>query len=542
MHSEITTTNKQTDKGWLCAESLLKLNKASAQKIAIASSDTRYNFDRLSSWSISCIYAHHATGSAGNPIWNRMTSNSTDGEGVQLDVWDYGDSGIYKRFRFLYYTGSSYREYFYDIPVINRLYHIVFTFDVFQKNNASLGYSIYINGVLTSFTTQSGGGTVSDSPNYSSNPPLCFGAGRYSNADRYSNHLIGFASIYNKALSQLEVDQLHNDISIIPKSLHANCVGFWTMQERTGAKAYDVVEQFNYAKGVSPLTPNHADLIGYTDTELGTATNETTQTAKVDFYTKTVTDRTNGSGVDLKSGLPDLTGALQIIGGFNAPTAVFAPNLTDTDNWGIMLGLKTVSGSVPVWHFLCYGRDAGVIRWYIQVQHGSLLIFMADTTQYMTVATPTDRPYKLFIQRVGFKKVQFRVDGMVSQIGTNANLNLPGDTIDYTGIADSRWKDMSGNIINQISWTSSNWHMTNLAYRKGNWTVEEMLKLSNNMNQANPPSLRDYLAYYNPSNLPSYQIVDQTGLNGNIALSTYTVAQMTPGDPSYKVFPYGSIR
>src|SRR5690606_40187160 len=51
------------------------------------------------------------------------------------------------------------------------------------------------------------------------------------------------------------------------------------------AKMWDVVENYNPWK-TTPLTANHADLIGFTDAEIG-ATDKTTITAYKDFYDKT---------------------------------------------------------------------------------------------------------------------------------------------------------------------------------------------------------------------------------------------------------------
>jgi hypothetical protein len=63
----------------------------------------------------------------------------------------------------------------------------------------------------------------------------------------------------------------------------------------------------------APLAANHADLIGYSDTELG-ITDKTTQTAKLDFYTKTTANFWNGSGNEVKTGLPELKNALLLDG------------------------------------------------------------------------------------------------------------------------------------------------------------------------------------------------------------------------------------
>lgn len=60
--------------------------------------------------------------------------------------------------------------------------------------------------------------------------------------------LIGHLAIFNKEISQQEIEFIHSLGGVMPESSHASCVGHWPFTQRYGKTAWDVVEQYNYAK------------------------------------------------------------------------------------------------------------------------------------------------------------------------------------------------------------------------------------------------------------------------------------------------------
>jgi hypothetical protein len=70
----------------------------------------------------------------------------------------------------------------------------------------------------------------------------------------------------------------------LPNSLLPNVVAHYPLNGRNGLKAFDIVDQYNYAKA-NPIAPIHADLINYTPQEVG-ITNELLQTSSINNITK----------------------------------------------------------------------------------------------------------------------------------------------------------------------------------------------------------------------------------------------------------------
>lgn len=60
--------------------------------------------------------------------------------------------------------------------------------------------------------------------------------------------LIGHLAIFSKEISQQEIEFIHGLGGVMPESTHASCVAHWPFTQRYGKTAYDVVEQYNYAK------------------------------------------------------------------------------------------------------------------------------------------------------------------------------------------------------------------------------------------------------------------------------------------------------
>lgn len=256
-----TIQHKQTSKSWVNAESLLQYKRTSSQYVTIPATDGRYDFGLTNSWSVSTVWkASDVNLNNGVPIMGRMYSDSgSNNQGWQLDVWDYSATDLYKQVRFLYATGSGFYEKFMFQPILNTIYHIVVTF------NPSVGFRAYINGLPLSAFADSTPTLSPANPTYN-DAPLTIGACRYANSLRQGNGAAAFTSVYNKTLNQVEVSQLYDQVGIVPKSLHANCVGFWTMQERYGNKCYDSVDSFNYAKMQYVVNPTiDTNITGYID-------------------------------------------------------------------------------------------------------------------------------------------------------------------------------------------------------------------------------------------------------------------------------------
>jgi hypothetical protein len=336
--------------------------------------------------------------------------------------------------------------------------------------------------------------------------------------------LSGFLAIYDKAISEHEFERINNEAGVVPKVLHANCVGFWPMQERTGAKSYDTVEQFNYAKGTS-LTPNHGDLTGYTATELGTATNETTQTAKVDFYTKAVIDRTNGSGVDLKSGLPELVNCV------TAPTTTtieFPTTLTSVNpnEWSIYWSFYVDSDSLTANSYndyvLVFGGGSAVSR------RGRVLVGLSEPGHYLEAfpaTIDTEIVWKkgfhtVCIQKLATRHIQILIDGRLAATkeAQTGKINQPYWNINSDLTLASISTHKFDNAI--YSWRVINYGIANYAISPG-----EFAALHNNTFFKNPTSLNRWLCYYQfNSSASSY--TDLTG-KSSTATSSITLTSST---------------
>jgi hypothetical protein len=96
----------------------------------------------------------------------------------------------------------------------------------------------------------------------------------------------GFAAnlvVIKAAMSHSQLESFHHN-NIIPQTLHVNVVAQYPLNHNVGIKAYDVVEQYNYAK-TTTVSAVHGDLINYTNDEAG-VTNPLLQTAWQNIYDK----------------------------------------------------------------------------------------------------------------------------------------------------------------------------------------------------------------------------------------------------------------
>lgn len=376
---------------------------------------------------------------------------------------------------------------------------------------------------------------------YLSTAPLSVSSTTASGLDRVTTNGFTFGStttaaifiVFDCDLFNAEIDKKTgadylNDIesmnglgNYIPERLHPYVVGNWTAQETSGSKLYDSVEQFNYAKGTS-LTPNHADLIGYTDTELGIPT-KTTQTSRVNFYDKTTTNFWDGSGNELKTGLPELKNALLMKTSASSISANFASNYTVGDNWGFVMTLKPNPSASPIWQFLVY-MGSGC---YIEVAYNYVRLYGAGGVIIDTVTFDSNIIHTIFIQRTGVKVFEFCIDGIAFS------------TIDYsgnTGIADVHIAQFANTVVSAEDWYCMRW-----GFYKGNKTKREMLNLHNNSLLNNPIDLKSFAPYYNCGNVVSGAVPDLTGKNPDWALN-YTANQLNPAHADYAIKTINSLR
>lgn len=122
----------------------------------------------------------------------------------------------------------------------------------------------------------------------------------------YSGTISNYA-IFDRELTTKEIAYIYKNGGVLPASTHIDCIAHYPLTQRFYPKAsaafiakhtqlalnnlvaFDVVEQYNYAK-VTPLTANHAKLVNFTDAEAGADGLAPIGTAVKDFYTKASLD------------------------------------------------------------------------------------------------------------------------------------------------------------------------------------------------------------------------------------------------------------
>jgi hypothetical protein len=100
------------------------------------------------------------------------------------------------------------------------------------------------------------------------------------NLNGYLSNLIFWRDVVP---TEEQLSQLHLT-NKIPTQLLPNIVAHYPLNGRTGLKAFDIVDQYNFAKA-NPLLPIHFDLINYTPQETG-LTNELLATSSVKLISK----------------------------------------------------------------------------------------------------------------------------------------------------------------------------------------------------------------------------------------------------------------
>ena len=155
--------------------------------------------------------------------------------------------------------------------VTGTVHHMIVT-----HSSANKTFNVYADGKLlksTVYTTETfTGRTIMDYGTYWGGNFLSGG--------------FAHACFFNRVLTAQEASDIHKLGGVLPTGVHAACV--MHLHKAEGRKWYDCVEQYNYAKAAgSELVNSHADLINYTDAEVGLGVNGVAdRTSLVDFYTK----------------------------------------------------------------------------------------------------------------------------------------------------------------------------------------------------------------------------------------------------------------
>ena len=120
---------------------------------------------------------------------------------------------------------------------------------------------------------------------------LTFGARYSQHNNAISEPLAGkinHIAMLDSPLTEPEIHYIHRYGGLIPESTHLTCVAHYKTLT-SGKIITDLVEDYNPAKvaaGVTTLTAYPADLINFTDAQVGIP-NQSSNTAYLDFYDKT---------------------------------------------------------------------------------------------------------------------------------------------------------------------------------------------------------------------------------------------------------------
>lgn len=360
--------------------------------------------------------------------------------------------------------------------------------------------------------------------------------------------LFGLLAIYDKAITAYEFERINNETGIVPKVLHEEIQGFWPFQERTGDKAYDQIEQFNYAKGTA-LTPNHGTLNGYTTTELGTNTNETTQTAKVDFYAKTVIDRTNGTGVDLVSGLPEYDKVQKLCYPADGSPNKYGRNFPDSGLSGLMLGSfgmhihfywnggPKTSGSDTVDLFFAVNSGVGTMIGLRLLPEGATPTI---TLSLPNTSTGLSKTYSMIGQK-GYCTFSFFVNRSDGSISTAFNMlndyvfNTGAKTPTAVEIANPLFRveiGESSRFNDTIRFVGCTLHNKVSSYR-------QHMKTHNNSTFKTRPGM---LASWNCTNFNASGLIDDKVGANDLQFFNYTANELNPVHADYALSPLNSLR
>lgn len=222
----INKSNKQVTKKWLCLESMLSFIRTSNQYITIPKND-KNSFEYTSSWSIRLICTH----SSYSEEYLYDNFDTTTQKGFYIKITN-GTSVV-----FYLKDGTTANTVTATIPIefVSKYKRITVTYTSSTKTlRLIVGNFADVSQVLTITSSIVNTQALTIGNNFANTQGL--------------QGSLGLISIYNSAINAANFSDITKEIGLVPKVLHGVCCGFWNLQERYGNKAYDLAEQFNYAK------------------------------------------------------------------------------------------------------------------------------------------------------------------------------------------------------------------------------------------------------------------------------------------------------
>jgi hypothetical protein len=322
---------------------------------------------------------------------------------------------------------------------------------------------------------------------------------------------LAHCTFFNRTLTAQEIQYIHAQGGLLPASTHAACVAHYPCTQREGNTLFDVVEQYNYAKGTD-LVPYHATLQNFSAAQhTGDA-----QSAYKDFYTKAdlrpyVDSNADGTPdqplIEKASLLPPLRKALR-----------FQSSAAQTMQCG---NLGSVQG----------------IRLAVKLDAINQLLLSLDNTAGTTFQVSAGS----LTAGASIAGLQIYVDGTLrtaAQAGATLNdLKLHDVVLLFNAVSAS-----------DVRITAADKRIIALSTLTSQISRKEIVKLTNNTLFAQPTTQEQsrYGAIYNFNqiidNAGTYELQNLGSAGGNAVLTGYTAANIDPADPSYVLTDINSLR
>jgi hypothetical protein len=336
-----------------------------------------------------------------------------------------------------------------------------------QGNNTTFSSAVLNNPSLFRFTIiRRGGGTIelwineklANSSSISAPDSIDFNdtGGHYSIGSRYNpagNMLQGFVSgllIFNKAITPRQLSYIHLN-NVVPIGLHLYVIAHYPLNHNHGADAFDVIEQYNYAKYIN-VNDDPLDAADWTF-----ITNDI-------LTTSTATNGTDGDGDYVEFEFLTFTGSGYALWRRNGIGVL--PNLF----WIAKMRIKIIGSPSGISFTLDNGADHSLT----DAVYGNSVF---DFTISQFVAPSGNNLFLAFANGFGSKAVGSKVRiyslSMMNSLSANN-----GSLLNYTsdGLGDN-------NLLTQSAWAN--------LYKKAT-TGEYFLKFDNAGKYANIPTLTAY--------------------------------------------------
>jgi hypothetical protein len=280
------------DKSLIATKNVLRFDAASQHVLSIADP---VDFNGATPFCISLLLYVNTPQTIGEII-TRRGSPGGDGSGFYLRTT--ANSG---KARLQFGVNSStlvLTEVLLPLLDVHKWYRVTIIYEPFDGANTYVSCKIN-NGATVRTTFTSNPLLITYTQNlYIGSSYLYAGLNRLS-FDGYIGNVI-FLDIKP---GEKELETLHHT-NIIPPSLHSNVTGHYPLNQNSGAVAFDVVEQYNYAK-VTKLGAKHAELVNYSASEVG-SNNVLLQSAYQNLYSESKKgfNFLKGNGINLYSQVP----------------------------------------------------------------------------------------------------------------------------------------------------------------------------------------------------------------------------------------------